>query len=155
MSAGSDHPAEPIAWDEAREVVSIVLLAAALMVVVAPAVRHLADGNSFGASDTISSLLTGIGPVSGGLLVGSALLIATTPAEDVVPALRLSVALISAVVAAGGMVALLIEATSVTAAHSAGYLIRLSTMSTRSLPGAMLAGLAAWLARNVVPFPKR
>jgi len=33
-------------------------------------------------------------------------------------------------------------------------LIKLSTVASRSLPGTLLAGLAAWLARHVVPFPK-
>ncbi len=154
MSIGPGSPSKPIAWDEAREVVSIVLVASALMVVLAPFVRYLADGSRFGPADTVSSLLTGVGPVSGVLLVGSALLIATTPSDDVVPALRSSVTLISALVAAGGALAILLEATSATVDQSPGFLVRLSAISARGVPGTLLAGLAAWLARSVVPFPR-
>ena len=154
MSSESGRPTEPVAWDEAREVASIVLLLSAVVIVLAPMIRYLADGSGFGLADTLSTLLDNIGPVSGGLLVGSALLVVTAPVEDVVPALRRSVAIVSVVITALGVLAMLVEATSVSGGRSVGLLIKLSTVASRSLPGTLLAGLAAWLARHVVPFPK-
>jgi len=154
MSPESRQPAEPVAWDEAREVASIVLLVSAVMLVLAPTIRYLADGSGFGLADTLSTLLDNVGPVSGGLLVASAVLVVTAPIEDVVPALRRSVAIISVIITALGVMAVLVEVTSVSGGRSVGFLIKLSTITARSLPGTLLAGLAAWLARHVVPFPR-
>ena len=155
MNTDSRRPADPVSWDEAREIVSIVLLSAAVLVVLAPMIRFLADGSPYGLADTISTLFQNVGPVSGLLLVGSAVLVVTVPPQDVVPLLRRTIELVSVVIAAIGFLAVLVEVTSVTAPQPAGFFIRLSTMAARSLPGTMLAGLAAWLARNVVPFPSR
>jgi len=154
MSPEPFQPSEPVVWDEAREVVSIVLLLAAVMLVLAPMIRYLADGSSFGLADTLSTLFDNIGPVSGLLLVGSALLVVTAPVEDVVPALRRTIAIVSATIAFLGVLAVLVEVTSVTGGRAVGVLLKLSTISARSLPGTLLAGTATWLARHVVPFPK-
>ncbi len=154
MSSESRQPAEPVAWDEAREVLSLVFLITAVMLVLAPGIRYLADGSSFGLADTLSTLLDNVGPVSGLLLVGSALLVVTAPVEDVVPALRRSIAVISVIITVLGILAVFVEVTSVSGGRAVGFLIKLSTISARSLPGTLLAGTAAWLARHVVPFPK-
>lgn len=155
MNAESRRPADPVAWDEAREIISIVLLVAAAMIVLAPMIRFMADGSPYGLADTMSTLFQNVGPVSGLLLVGSAVVVVTVPSEDVVPALRSAIELVAVIIAVMGSLAIIVEVTSVTARQPAGFFIRLSTMAARSLPGTMLAGLAAWLARHVVPFPNR
>lgn len=143
----------PVAWDEARELVAIVLLVAAVMVAVAPGVRFIGQGGPFGFWDDVADVLLGINTTVGLLLLGSAILVCTVSPVDVVPALRRAVVIISAVIAVLGFVALVLELTSPSANEREAVWIRLQLVLRRSAPATLLAGTAAWLAHRVVPFP--
>ncbi len=143
-----------MSWDEARELLAIVLVVSAVLIVAAPFIRYQVLESRFGFWDTLSVLLANVGPVPGGLLLGAAVAVCTVQPADVVPALRRTVEYASLAVAAAGAVAILIELTSASANENAAFFIRLSALAQRSIPGMLLAGLAAWLVRRVVPFPK-
>lgn len=144
----------PIVWDEARELVAMVLLASAVMVVAAPGIGFIGVGGPFGFWDDVAGILANVNPTVGLLLLGSAVLVCTVQPVDVVPALRRSILVVSAVVAVLGVVALLIELTSPSARPDEAVWIRLQLILRRSAPATLLAGTAAFLARRVVPFPE-
>ena len=146
--ADADGPL-PVSWDEAREVVVVVVVAAAVIHVLAPVVGFI--DNRFPGSwvDHLAELTRNVGPTTGTLLLGAAVLVATTPRADVVPALRRIVAVVALVVAVGGVVAVVVE---LTRASPTGVAARLQTVFGRGGPGAMLAITARWLALRVVPF---
>ena len=83
-------------WDEAREVVALVATLAAAFMVIAPILGRLIDGQL--DRNGFRSALTGAHPTAGLLLLGAAVLVATTPAADVTPALRSIVVRVSAAV---------------------------------------------------------
>ena len=146
--------AGPIAWDEAREVMVVVLLAAALMVVIGPLIGWLgADDGRFDRV-VISSALTGVRVGSGLALVGAAVLVCTTPSVDVVPGLRTAVVLVGAVCAALGAIRIGLVLTEDSAATGIDVIWdKLRLVLSFSGPGVLLSGASAWLAHRVVPFP--
>ncbi len=148
--ADADGPL-PVSWDEAREVVVIVLVAAAVLHLLSPVVGFIDNRNRFPGSwvDDVSELTRNVGPTAGTLLLGAAILVATTPPADVVPMLRRIVAVVALVAAIGGVLAVVVE---LTRASPAGVASRLQTVFGRGGPGAMLAITARWLAMRVVPF---
>ncbi len=133
----------------------LVLLAAAVMVVLAPMVSWLgADGDRFDRF-AISAALTGIRAVSGLALVGAAVLICTTPAVDVVPGLRRAVAWIGTACAVLGAIRIgLILTDAPTVEGTDAIWDKLRLIFSFSGPGMMLAWVSAWMARRVVPFPE-
>ena len=137
-----------VAWDEAREVLVVALVAAALLHVVAPVVRYLGIDRRYPWWDDLYSALTNVNALTGVLLLGAAVVVCTTPDADMVPRLRLSVYWISLVVAALGVVAI-INVLSVPSAGDAAAM-RLSVVAWRSGPAVLLSGCAAWTARRVV-----
>lgn len=141
----------PVAWDEARELLALVLLVAASMIVVAPSIRYLGAGRGFGFRDDLSTYLGNIGPTVGILLLASAVLVATTPAADLVPALRTAVLVVAATVTVLGVAAILLEITESLPADSAR--IHIASIFTFRGPGTILSGTAAWMALRVRPFP--
>ena len=144
----------PVSWDEARELVAVVLLVVAVMVVAAPGIRVAGTGSPFGFGGNVSEVLRNINATTGMLLRGSAVLVCTVQPVDVVPRLRQTITVVAALIAALGLVAVLIELTSPAADQSQAVWIRLELVLSRLGPGTLLAGAAAWLARRVVPFPE-
>lgn len=155
MDRGADRDGPlPVSWDEARELVSVMLLAAALMVAAAPGVRFIGTGSLFDDIwDDLATILANINPIVGLLVLASAVSVCTVPPIDVVPALRRAVLIVAVVVTVLGVVAMVIELTSPSANRSEAVWIRFGSVLTRSGPAVLLASTAAWMARRVVPFP--
>jgi len=149
---GSDDlgPA-PVPWDEAREVVALVATLAAALIAIAPIVGRLIDGQLDRAG--FGSALTGARPTAGLLLLGAAVLVATTPAVDVAPALRSIVVRVSAVVCLIATLAVLDRLFADAAGGLRHFFTRFPAILSYSGPAALLSGTAAWVARRVVPFP--
>ena len=152
----ADEPSDvdgplPVSWDEAREVVVLVLVAAASIHLLSPVVGFIDNRNRFPGSwvDDVAELTRNVGPTAGTLLLGAAVLVATTPPADVVPTLRRMVAVVALIAAVGGVIAVVVE---LTRASPAGVASRLQTVFGRGGPGTMLAITARWLALRVVPF---
>jgi len=82
----------------------------------------------------------------------AAMLVATTPRSDVVPALRTAVGVVAFVIAAAGVAAMTVELTRPSAS---GMFARLQSVFGRSGPGTMLAATARWLVLQVEPFADR
>ena len=112
---GHGSPADRVSWDEAREILAVVLVAAAVMHLTGPMVRYLANDNQFPLWDDLSTILNNVNALTGALLLGAAVVISTTPAVDVVPRLRRVVYVVSALVSALGMLYVLNVLTVVTA----------------------------------------
>ena len=140
-------------WDEAREVLVVVLLAAATMNVAAPIVRWPTNDDMWDQLVVLSAL-SNVSVSAGLLLLGAAGVIATTPGVDVVPRLRRITTQASAVVTVLGVVAIALTLTADTAVTGVDDVLqKLGSVMSRSGPGTLLAGAAAWTARQVVPFP--
>ena len=137
-----------VAWDEAREVLTVVLLAAALIHVAAPMIRYLGIDRRYPWWDDLHSALTNVNALAGLLLLGAAIAVCTTPAADMVPRLRQSVYWISLAVALLGVVAI-INVLSVPSAGDAATM-RLAVVAWRPGPAVLLSACAAWMARRVV-----
>ena len=137
-----------VAWDEAREVLVAVLLAAALLHLVAPMIRYAGMDRRYSWWDELHSTLTNVNALTGVLLVGAAVSVCTTPAADMVPRLRQSVYWASVAVALLGVVAI-INVLSVPSAADATA-TRLAIVAWRPGPAVLLSGCAAWMARRVV-----
>ena len=137
-----------VAWDEAREVLAVVLLAAALLHVVAPMIRYVGIDRRYSWWEDLYSALTNVNALTGILLLGAALAVCTTPAADMVPRLRQSVYWASVAVAVLGVVAV-INVLSVPSAGDAAAL-RLAVVAWRPGPAVLLSACAAWMARRVV-----
>ena len=137
-----------VAWDEAREVLVVVLLASSLLHMVAPMIRHLGLGRRYSWWEDLYSALTNVNALTGILLLGAAVAVCTTPAADMVPRLRQSVYWASVVVALLGVVAV-VNVLSVPSAGDAAAL-RLAVVAWRPGPAVLLAGSSAWMARRVV-----
>jgi len=150
---GGDDSADdselPVSWDEAREVVVVVLLTAAVLRILSPFLGYLDAGVGGALADDIAEITRNADVFTGILLLGAGCLIATTPAVDVVPALRRAGVLIATAIAVMAAWALVIE---LTRASGSGVLGRLQSVFGRSGPGLMLAATSAWLARRVIPF---
>ena len=139
-----------VAWDEAREVLVVVLLAAALLHLVAPMIRYVGMDRRYSWWEDLHSTLTNVNALTGVLLVGAAVSVCTTPVADMVPRLRQSVYWVSVAVALLGVVAI-INVLSVPSAADATA-TRLAIVAWRSGPAVLLSGSAAWMARRVVLF---
>lgn len=148
-ASGPDDSELPISWDEAREVVVVVLLAAAALRVVSPFLGYLESRVGGALADDIAEVTRNADVFTGMLLLGAGCLIATTPVVDIVPALRRAGVLMATVVAVMAGWALVVE---LTRASGSGVLGRLQSVFGRSGPGLILATTSAWLARRVVPF---
>ena len=137
-----------VAWDEAREVLAVVLLAAALLHMVAPMIRYAGIDRRYSWWEDLYSALTNVNALTGILLLGASLAVCTTPAADMVPRLRQSVYWASVAVAVVGVVAV-INVLSVPSAGDAAAL-RLAVVAWRPGPAVLLSACAAWMARRVV-----
>lgn len=140
----------PVSWDEAREVLIVVLLVAAVLYIISPFIGFFdtrLQGGTFG--DDVAFLTRQVSPSSGTMLLLAGILIATTPPGDVVPALRRAVIVIAGVAVFIGFIAVVVELTRVS---GSGMAARLASAFARSVPGALLAGAGRWLAMRVVPF---
>ncbi len=165
MAGEHDRRALLVAWDEAREVLVVVLLIAALLYVAAPmilyAVRDL-DGRAGTSLPLLSwwdlsSALVNVNAVAGLLLLGAGVSVCTTLAIDMVPRLRQCVFWLSvAVTALAGLTIINMLTTSfpLYGLFRGGNTValRLSAVLALPAPAALLAGAAAWMARRVVLF---
>ncbi|MYB88310.1 MAG: hypothetical protein F4126_02660, partial [Acidimicrobiaceae bacterium] len=145
MAGESDRRPLAVAWDEAREVLVVVLLATALLHVVAPMIRYAGIDRRYPWWDDLHSALTNVNTLTGLLLVGAAVAVCTTPADDMVPRLRQSVYWASVVVALLGVLAI-VNVLSVPSAGDATAM-RLAVVAWRPGPAVLLSGCAAWMAR--------
>jgi hypothetical protein len=136
-----------VPWDEAREVLSMVLLIAAVGYVTGPLVRHLAVDSQFEFWDDLRVILSNVNITTGLLLIAAAITICVPPREDTVPALRRSVWVVATIVTVLGIVAMINVLTARSAADS--VFLRISLVLVASGPGTLLAGLAAWLVDRV------
>jgi hypothetical protein len=136
-----------VSWDEAREVLTVVLLTAALGYLTGPLVRQFASDDGYELWDDLRFVLGNIDVVSGMLLVGAALVVCTAPADATVPALRRAASLLAKAVTVLGIVAMINVLTARSAADS--VFLRISLVVVASGPGTLLAGLAAWLVDRV------
>lgn len=138
----------PVAWDEAREVLAVVLVVASLLHVVAPMIRYVGIDRRYPWWDDLHSALTNVNVLTGLLLVGAAVTVCTTPAADMVPRLRLWVYWTSVAVGLLGVLAI-VNVLSVPSAGDATAM-RLAVVAWRPGPAVLLSGCAAWMARRVV-----
>lgn len=137
-----------VAWDEAREVLVVVLLGAALLHVAAPMIRYAGIDRRYPWWDDLHSALTNVNAITGLLLIAAAVAVCTTPAADMVPRLRQTVYWVSLIVALLGVLAI-INVLSVPSAGDATAM-RLAVVAWRPAPAVLLSGCAAWMARRVV-----
>ena len=153
LRADVADPEEPLAvpWDEAREVLAVVLVVAAALYVCGPLVRYLAADTPFGFWDDLRVILSNINISSGLLLVGAAVTVCTTPRADMVPGLRRAVSVVATIVTVFGIVAIINVLTATTADDSVA--LRIAAVMLSSGPGTLLAGTAAWLVDRVDVLP--
>lgn len=138
----------PISWDEARELIIVILLAGAVLRLLGPIAGYV-DDNWGTFSDTLAELTRNAAPTTGLMVLGAGVLIATTPRNDVVPALRRATIIVATLVLLSGAIAIFVQLTRVS---SAGVFGRLETVFSRSGPAVLFAGAGRWLALRVVPF---
>lgn len=147
-----DRGPVPVSWDEAREVVALVLSLCAALMALAPVAFRLIDGQ-WDRNGVRSALQGATTPVTGLVILGAAVIVATTPAADVTPRLRRIVNFVAVVVVTLCVVHIL----DLLFAESAGgvrrFFTRFPTILWRPAPTALMAALAGWMARRVVPFP--
>ncbi len=148
MTSNPQRRGLPVAWDEAREILAVVLLLSAVLHALAPILRYGAIGGRQSWWEDLYGALTNINAFTALLLLGAAVTICTTPAADVVPRLRQGVYWVSTVVTVMGLVAIVNVLTIPTAPDSA--LLRLSIVAWRPGPAVVLAGTAAWMSRRGV-----
>ena len=143
---GSDRL--PISWDEARELLVVVLLISA-------SVRMLSRLSGFieerwGAfSDDLAELVSGASATTGLLVLGAGVIVATTPPSDVVPRLRTATIVVAAITVVQAAVGILLGLTRVT---GSGVFGRMEPILDRPVPALLLAGTGWFLAARVVPF---
>ncbi|MEM7141820.1 MAG: hypothetical protein AAF548_12395 [Actinomycetota bacterium] len=142
----------PVSWDEAREVVALVLTVCAASVAIGAVFFRLVDGQL--DRDGVRSALQGAtSPSTGLIILGAGLIVATTPAQDVAPRLRQAVNVVAMLI----LVLAVLHIVDLLFAETAGgvrrFFTRFGTIAWRPLPTALIAGCAGWLARRVVPFP--
>ena len=164
MAEEHDRRALLVAWDEAREVLVVVLLIAALLYVAAPmilyAIRDL-DGPAGTSMPLLSwwdlsSALVHVDAVAGLLLLGAGVSVCTTPADDMVPRLRQYVFWMSVTVTALAGLAIINMLTTSYPLYGLfrgnAVALRLSAVLALPAPAGLLAGAAAWMSRRVVRF---
>ncbi|GJM37260.1 MAG: hypothetical protein DHS20C19_06270 [Acidimicrobiales bacterium] len=147
-----EHGPLPVAWDEAREVVALGLTLCAALMAAAPIVSRLIDGqlDRWAWNGTLISSTT---PSVGVVILGAAVLVATTPAVDVAPGTRRAVSIVSTVITVLAVVLILDILFGPTAGGVREFFRRFPTILRSPLPTALMAGMAGWLGRRVVPFP--
>ncbi len=148
MSEARERRPLAVTWDEAREVLVVVLLVAALLHLVAPMLRYADQGRSFAWWDDLYGVLNNVDALTGLMLLGAAVAVCTTPAADIVPRLRWAVYWISVLVVVLGLIAIVNVLSVATPGDAA--MLRLSVLAWRPGPAVLLAGTAAWMARRVV-----
>ncbi len=148
MAGDADRRPLAVAWDEAREVLVVVLLTAALLHLVAPVLRYAGLGRRYSFWEDLYSALNNVNAFTGMLLLGAAVAVCTTPATDVVPRLRGAVYWTCVLVFVLGLVAIVNVLTVPTAGDAAT--LRLAVLAWRPGPAVLLSGTAAWMARRVV-----
>lgn len=148
MADESDRRPLAVAWDEAREVLVVVLLLASLLHLVAPIIRYVGLDRRYSWWEDSYSALSNVNALTGMLLLGAAVAVCTTPAADMVPRLRLAVYWVSVAVVVLGVVAAINVLTVPSAGDSAA--LRLAVVAWRPAPALLLSGSAAWMARRVV-----
>lgn len=141
----------PISWDEARELILIVLLVCATAMVLSPILARLIDGQL--NRDGIGSAVTGAQPTTGLIVLAASILVATTPPEDLVPTLRRATFQVALLVAVIGLIAMLDVLFSPAAGGVRNFFARFPAILRFSGPATLMAGIAAWTARRVVAFP--
>ncbi len=150
MDNGDDRRASAVAWDEAREILVVVLLVAALLHLVGPMVRYTTLDHEYWQWSGLFQALTNVNALTGLLLLGSAVAVCTTPAADMVPRLRKWVFWAAAAVAVMGVVLTVNILTTSSYGTTAGT--RLAAVIWVPAPATVLSGTAAWMARKVVLF---
>ena len=139
-----------VPWDEAREVLAVVLMLAALLHLSAPMIRYAGLDSPFSLWDNLYGVLGNVSALPGLLVLGAAVTVCTTPASDMVPRLR-NIVYASAVLIAGlGMLAIVNVLSVPTAGDSASF--RIALVAWRPGPAVVLSATAAWMARRVVVF---
>jgi hypothetical protein len=147
MAVERDRRPLSVAWDEAREVLVVVLLVAALLRVVAHMIWYVGFDSPVPWWEDYHRALVAVDVLTGVLLVGTAVAVCTTPAEDMVPRLRLAVYWASVAVALLGVLAII---NVLGAPSGGGAMMRLAEVAAGSGPAVVLSGCAAWMARRVV-----
>lgn len=144
----------PVSWDEAREVVALGLSLCAALMTLAPIIIRLIDGqlDRWAWNGTLTSSTQ---PLVGIIILGAAVLVATTPAVDVAPGLRRAVNVVAGFVLLLALILIVDLLFGPTAGGVRNFFKRFPTIMRFPLPTALMAGLAGWLARRVVPFPSR
>ena len=145
-----------MAWDEAREVLVVVLLLAALLNLIAPMIYYVTINRDTGFDGSyplfswwsLAPAFGGVNISTGLLLLGAGVAVCTTPAADMVPRLRQWVFWISVAVTALGGLAIVNFLTSSFPGFGVG--LRLLAVLEGPAPAALLSGAAAWMARRVV-----
>ncbi len=145
---GDGLRAAAVPWDEAREVLAVVLLTSAVLYLAAPMIRHWVIGNSYLLWDDLYGALINVDALTGVLLLGAAVTVCTTPAADVVPRLRRIVQAVAAVIAVLAVVAIVNVLTVPTLGESA--LMRISIISWGGGPAVVLSVTSWWMARRVM-----
>jgi len=148
MSDDTESSALPVSWDEAREALIVVLLVCAVLRLLGP-LSGFIDERWGVFSDDLAELTRNASPTTGLMVIGAAVLVATTPQVDLVPSLRTATVVIAWVVTLQAGAAILLDLWRVS---GTGVLGRLEPIFGRSLPALLLAGTGRWLASRVVPF---
>ncbi len=145
---GDGLRAAAVPWDEAREVLALVLLASAVLYLAAPMIRHAVVGDSYTRWNDLYGALINVDALTGVLLLGAAVTVCTTPAADVVPRLRRIVQAVAAVIAVLAVVTIVNVLTVPTLGESA--LLRLSIIAWGGGPAVVLSVTSWWMARRVM-----
>jgi len=140
--------AAAVPWDEAREVLAVVLLTSAVLHLAAPMIRYAALYSQYSLWDDLYSVLSNVDALTGVLLLGAAVTVCTTPAADVVPRLRRIVQVVAAVIAVLAVTAIVNVLTVPTLGDSA--LLRLSVIAWGGGPALVLSVTSWWMARRVL-----
>lgn len=142
----------PVSWDEAREVVALGLTLCAALMALAPIANRLIDGqlDRWAWNGTLASSTQ---PVVAYAILGAALLVATTPAADVAPATRRAVSLVATLVLVLAVILIFDILFGPTAGGVRQFFRRFPTALRFPVPTALMAAMAGWMARRVVPFP--
>ena len=148
MSDDTESSAPPVSWDEAREALIVVLLVCAVLRMLGPLLGFI-DERWGVFSDDLAELTRNASPTTGLMVIGAAVLVATTPRVDLVPSLRTATVAIAWIVILQAGAAILLDLWRVS---GTGVLGRLESIFGRSLPALLLAGTGRWLASRVVPF---
>lgn len=146
-----DRSPNLIPWDEAREIVIVVLVLTATSMTLAPVLHRLLDGQ-YDRNGFVSAM-GGVRPLTGALVLGAAILVATTPAVDMVPKLRSAVAGVALLIFAIGIIAIFEILFSGSAGGVRHFFVRFPTILTFKGPATLMAAAAAWVAHRVIPFP--